>query len=155
VHNKTKILLKNLAEVKTKPWLTTHSSHVTFFIIVPFSLIFNLWNTILVAAVTYYGIIIPYNIVLSQDINIYAHVACSIIFIIDMPFRAVTAVTRSKSICFDKEEVLKYYINNWLIYDFLATLPLDFITLGMQMPEVNRWILALKLLKLLRLQELS
>jgi len=72
-----------------------------------------------------------------------------------MPFRALTAVTSSKSICFDKEEVLKYYINKWLIFDFLATLPLDFITLGMQMPEVNRWILALKLLKLLRIQELS
>jgi len=65
-----------MTETKVKPWLTTHYSHIQEFFIVPFSLIFNVWNTILVIACTYYGIIIPYNIVLAQDINIYAHAVC-------------------------------------------------------------------------------
>jgi hypothetical protein len=73
----------------------------------------------------------------------------------DIPLRALTAVTKSKSISFDKGEVLKYYVNKWLVIDFLATVPLDLILMGLELPEVIRWIMLLKLLKLLRLQELS
>ena len=73
----------------------------------------------------------------------------------DMPLRALTAVTKTKSIIFDKTELLKYYVNKWLVIDFVATVPLDLILLPLGMPEVIRWIMLLKLFKLLRIQELS
>lgn len=90
-----------------------------------------MWNVILVTAVSFYTFIVPYNIALAQDINMYVNVSCQLIFVMDMPFRALTAVTKSKSICFDKEEVLKYYLNKWLVIDFLATVPLDLILLSL------------------------
>lgn len=144
-----------MSDSKTKPWLTTRSAQVDYFVIVPFSLMFNVWNTILVAAVSFYSFIVPFNIALAQDINQYVNVTCQIIFMIDIPLRALTAVTKSKSICFDKGEVLKFYVNKWLVIDFLATVPLDLILLGLEFPEVIRWIMLLKLFKLMRLQELS
>lgn len=58
-----------MSHSKTKPWLTSRSAQVDFFVIVPYSLIFNVWNTILVGAVTFFTFIVPYNCVLEQDIN--------------------------------------------------------------------------------------
>lgn len=116
---------------------------------------FNLWNTVLAAAMTYYIFFIPYNIGTHQDMSLVCNIIGICVLIVDMPMRVHTAVTDNKTLCLIKNEVLKYYLDHWLALDLLATIPFELALLAVVDGESIRWIMLLRLLKMGRLQELS
>jgi hypothetical protein len=44
-----------------------------------------------------------------------------------MPIRAYTAVKDHKTLCLDRTEVLKYYLDHWLALDLMATIPFELL----------------------------
>ena len=104
---------------------------------------------------TYYIFFIPYNIGTHQDMDLVCNIIGICVLILDMPMRAYTAVTDHKTLCLDKIEVLKYYLDNWLALDLIATIPFELVLIAVVDKESIRWIMLLRLLKMFRLQELS
>lgn len=72
-----------------------------------------------------------------------------------MPFRAITSIKDPQTYCFSKQEVIGYYINKWLVVDLIATMPFDLFLMAFVEPEIIRWLMCLKLLKMARLYELT
>ena len=77
------------------------------------------------------------------------------VLICDMPFRAFTSIKDPQTYCFSRVEVIKYYINKWLVIDLIATIPFDLFLMAFVDPVLIRWLMCLKLLKMARLYELT
>lgn len=138
-----------------KPWLTSRFNGINYFIIIPFSAAFLIWNVMLLVAMAYLIFFIPYNIATRQDMDLAYNLVALSVFIVDMPMRALTAVTDYKTLCLDKNEVLKYYLDNWLVLDLIATIPFHLLLQLVLEKDTIRWIMLLRLLKMVRIQELS
>ena len=123
--------------------------------IVPFSWFHIIWNIILVLTISFYIFIVPFNLALAQDIDPYANAVGHILMGIDMIVRPFTAHKDSKTLCFDREELINYYINEWLLFDMLSTFPIELLLIPLVTDEVCRWTMLLKLFKMNRLLELS
>jgi hypothetical protein len=115
------------------------------------SAFFYLWNIVLSAAMTYYIFFIPFNIGTHQDMNLVCNIVGICVLILDMPMRAYTAVKDYKTLCLDRIEVLKYYLDHWLALDLMATIPFELLLMTVVEKELIRWIMLLRLLKLTRL----
>lgn len=85
------------------------------------------------------------------------NIACYVIYMLDLFIRSKTAILSPNKICFDAQKVLDYYINTWLISEFLAAMPFEYLLLAI--PNVNhkymQWIRLLRFLKFPRILELS
>jgi hypothetical protein len=73
----------------------------------------------------------------------------------DMPMRAKTAVMNPKKFCVDRDKVVNYYINTWLLLDIVATFPVCyFLMLDPNVKPIYIGIARLtRALKILRLNE--
>ena len=56
-------------KIKTKIWLTKQYSNIDYFIIMPFSWFFYIWNAILFTAFNYVFFIVPFGIGYKQDLG--------------------------------------------------------------------------------------
>jgi len=82
---------------------------------------------VLSAAMTYYIFFIPFNIGTHQDMSLVCNIVGICVLILDMPMRAYTAVKDHKTLCLDRTEVLKYYLDHWLALDLMATIPFELL----------------------------
>ena len=95
----------------------------------PFSPLFYIWNTVLFLTMMYDTFMVPFSIALSFDFYgaFYAiDILAIAVYCIDIFMRAKTAITSPDSICFDKQAILRYYVNSWLIADLLACIPFEY-----------------------------
>jgi len=82
-------------------------------------------------------------------------VVCICLLATDIFVRTKTAITNPKNICFEKEQILDYYVNTWLLLDVIALFP--FCYLLMIQPNIDPRLVALarlpRLLKIFRVRE--
>ena len=75
-----------------------------------------------------------------------------LIYILDIPARLLTNLTLPQCFCFNRSEVIKFYINNWLLIDLIACLPLDFLLTPLNIdPVIIRYVMLIRLLKFKRI----
>ena len=95
----------------------------------PFSPLFYIWNTVLFLAMSYDLFMVPFSIALNFDFYgafYVIDIIAILVYCIDIFMRAKTAITSADSICFDKQAILHYYVNSWLIMDLLACIPFEY-----------------------------
>jgi len=63
-----------------------------------------------------------------------------------------TGITEPKHITTNLQQIFNYYINTWLFYDMLASIPIEYV-LQVYYPVISRWIMLLKFFKIFRLYE--
>jgi hypothetical protein len=82
-------------------------------------------------------------------------IICLAFFFLDMPMRANTSVTTPKKLCLDREKLVNYYLNTWLLHDFIATFPVCyFLMIDPNIKPVFIGIARLpRVLKIFRLNE--
>ena len=89
---------------KPKIWQTKQYNKQETFLIVPFSPLFNIWNTLLMLTVFYDTFMVPFSIALSFDFygGFYAiDVLAILVYMADIYMRSKTAITKPSNICFD------------------------------------------------------
>lgn len=82
---------------KPKLWQTKYFNKFDYFLIVPFSILFYSWNTLLVTTVFYDTFMVPYSIALSFDFHsiFYAiDIFAILVYCVDIFMRSKTAITR-------------------------------------------------------------
>ena len=97
--------------------------------IIPFSPIFYIWNTIMLIILLYDSFMVPFSIALDFDFygGFYAvDILAIIVYCADIFMRAKTAITSPDNFCLDRKQVMKYYINNWLVIDLIACIPFEY-----------------------------
>ena len=75
---------------------------------------------------------VPFSIALNFDfygIFYVVDIIAILIYCIDIFMRAKTAVTSPDAVCLDKQAILRYYVNSWLIMDLLAAIPFEYFIL--------------------------
>jgi hypothetical protein len=84
---------------KTKLWLTTQFNDLDHFVIMPFSVVFYAWNTLLLITYTYVAFKVLYGVGWGQN---YAYdpvlIFAEFVYIADIPIRLFTGVTEPKRI---------------------------------------------------------
>ena len=145
---------------KPKLWQTKQYSNLKVALIVPFSPLFNIWNMLVTIVIFYDLFMVLFAIAYDYEFNWMFHslnVACNVILIADIPFRARTAFTTPNKYCFNPEEVLAYYINTYFKTDLIASIPFEFLILAA--PEISHqyihWVRLLRLVKCVKLVELE
>lgn len=97
-----------------------------YFILIPWSPLFLIWNFILAIVVIYDTWMVLFSLCFEFEIKgtfLALDIAIIILLVLDMPMRANTAVTNPKKFCLDREKVLNYYLNNWLLLDIITFFP--------------------------------
>lgn len=102
----------------------------------------------------YYTFFIPFNLANSLNMDVTFNVIGFTVLLIDMPIRAITAVTDAETLCLDRSEVLRHYIIKWVIIDVFSTIPFSIMLNNIITDDFKRWILLLRLMKLFRILEL-
>lgn len=139
--------------IKTKFWLTKQYNGIDYFIIMPFSKFFYMWNAIMILAFTYVLFVVPYGIGFKEDHGFDPLlIVCQVLFAVDIPLRMRTGITEPKHISTNLQQIFTYYINTWLFYDMLASIPIEYV-LQVYYPVISRWIMLLKFFKVFRLYE--
>jgi len=95
----------------------------------PFSKLFYIWNVILIISITYDTFMVPFSIALNFDyygIFFVIDVFAILTYMGDIYVRSKTAITQPITYCLDPKEVMRYYINYWLVFDLLACLPFEY-----------------------------
>lgn len=119
----------------------------------PFSRFWYLWNAIMIIAFTYVLFVVPYGIGFKEDHGFDPLlIVCQVLFAIDIPLRMRTGITEPKHITTNLQQIFNYYINTWLFYDMLASIPIEYV-LQVYYPVISRWIMLLKFFKIFRLYE--
>jgi hypothetical protein len=140
-------------KIKTKFWLTKQYNGIEYFIIMPFSRFFYVWNAIMIIAFTYVLFVVPYGIGFKEDHGFDPLlIVCQVLFAVDIPLRMRTGITEPKHITTNLQQIFTYYINTWLFYDMLASIPIEYV-LQVYYPVISRWIMLLKFFKVFRLYE--
>ena len=140
-------------------WQTRHYNKFDYFLIVPFSNLFYLWNLLLVLTVFYDTFWVPFSIALSFDFYGYLYVIDALailVYIVDIFMRSKLAITKPTTLCFDRAQVMYHYVNSWLILDLLACLPFEYFMLpfaGGYMQYI-RYVRLFRLFKFGRIYEL-
>ncbi len=90
-----------------------------------------------------------------KGIFIVFEIVSIILLAADMPMRAKTAVMNPKKFCLDREKVVNYYFNTWLLLDIIATFPVCyFLMIDPNIKPVYIGIARLpRVLKIFRLNE--
>lgn len=117
---------------KPKIYQTASFNKFDGFLIVPFSPLFYIWNSFLFLAMCYDLFMVPFSIAL--NFNFYGifyviDIIAILIYCIDIFMRAKTAITSPDAVCLDKQAILRYYVNSWLIMDLLAAIPFEYFIL--------------------------
>lgn len=140
-------------KVGLKWWLTSQYSDVNYFVIIPFSKVFYIWNAIMLVTFSYVSFKVLFGVGWDQS---YAFdpllILAEIIYIIDIPVRMFTGIVQPNRTTADLNQVSKYYINNWFFADLIATIPVEYVLQRYQ-PVVSRWLMLNKLIKIVRLNE--
>ena len=122
-------------------------------LIIPMSPIFLTWNSIFIMAFLAETILVTYGVGFEQDVLFNpVYIVSSLIYLLDMPVRAKTGATVASKICLVPEQITAHYINKWLIYDLLATIPIEYATFFYDR-ELTRYLMLLKLIKVGRIIE--
>jgi hypothetical protein len=111
------------SDKKHKIWQTIFYHNFDYFLIVPFSVLFYIWNTLLVVTVFYDTFMVPFSIALKFDFygGFYVvDIILILVYCVDVFMRSKTAITRPTVLCFDRKQVMHHYVNSWLILDLLA-----------------------------------
>ena len=119
--------------------------------VVPFSPLFCIWNSVLVLIFVYDIWMVLFSISLAYNFTGVFYIingVTALFYFADIFMRANTAITTPKTVCLDRAEVLKYYLNNWLLLDVLAFLPLDLLMLPFVPEPLIKYVLVLRLLRL-------
>lgn len=116
------------------------------------------WNLIMFVVILYDQILLTFSIAFDYELTgkfIAIDVVCICLLAVDIFMRAKTAITSPNRICFEKDKVLEYYINTWLIIDVFACFPLCYFLKSAK--GISSTMIALarlpRLLKILRLVE--
>jgi hypothetical protein len=107
----------------------------------------------MLVAFTYVVFIVCYGIGFKEDHGFDPTlIVCQLLFAIDIPLRMRTGITHPAHISTNLQNIFTYYINTWLFYDMLASIPIEYV-LQVYYPEISRWIMLLKFFKIFRLYE--
>jgi len=144
---------------KPRIWQTKFYNKFDYFLIVPFSLLFYIWNTLLVVTVVYDTFMVPFSIALNFDfygIFYIVDVFAILVHCVDVFMRSKTAITRPTILCFDRKQVMHHYVNSWLILDLLACIPFEYFMLPLSSSYINyiRYVRLFRLFKWGRMYEL-
>lgn len=135
------------------------------FIIIPFSKLYNLWTLVMAVAVAYFLFIVPFQVALNYDLGrvwFYClDVPLSAAFILDIFMRSRQAfLINDRNMCeivTSIDQIQEYYINNMMIYDILAAVPIDYILIPFAQQgftsELLRYVRIMKLIKFVRVFE--
>ena len=74
-----------------------------------------------------------------------------LVYVVDIFMRSKTAITKPETLCFDRAEVMRHYVNSWLILDLLSCLPFEYFML----PFSANYMLYIRYVRLFRLCKLS
>lgn len=109
------------------------------FLIIPFSRLYNLWLAMMTLTTMYFVFMVPFQIGLYWDITsnnpktLTLDIILQVTMVLDVFVRSRTAfvIDENEKVEFvvDIDKIQYYYINNMLIYDILAAIPLDYILL--------------------------
>ena len=112
----------------------------------------------MLVVILYDQIVLTFSIAFEYELEgkfIAIDVVCMCLLAVDIFMRAKTAITGPNRICFEKDKVLEYYINTWLILDVFACFPFCYCLIGSK--GISSTMIALarlpRLLKILRLVE--
>ena len=140
-------------------WQTNEYNNFNDFLIVPFSPLFNIWNSILVIAIAFEIFMVPFSISLSYDSLegfYFVDVLVLFIFMADIFMRSKTAMLSPHSLSFEKDVIFHSYVNSYLIFDIVACLPFEYFLLPFAQESIYllRYLRLFRLLKVGRLYEL-
>lgn len=82
---------------QVRPWQTVNINNFDYFMIVPFSKVFYVWNTLLSLTICYDTFTVPFSIALSFDIEgfwLVVDLFAILIYIVDIFMRARTAINK-------------------------------------------------------------
>ena len=129
-----------------------------YFILIPWSPLFLIWNFIQAVVVIYNTWMVLFSLFFEfhmKGIFLAFEIVSIILLAADMPMRAKTAVLNPKKFCLDRDKVVNYYLNAWLLLDVVATFPLCYFL--MIDPNIEPIYIALfrlpRVLKIFRLNE--
>ena len=136
-HNDSLMLKQN--KYKRKPVNKKHPCNATKqypvkgkFIIIPFSRLYYIWWVILLLALIYNLLIIPFTIAFEYKFDSFVYpidIISILIFAVDIFFASKTAFDKNYDININLEETTKDYIESRLFLDILSILPLDYISM--------------------------
>lgn len=159
-HFTNAMITSQASNYEVKPeWWQTKDITPDQFLIIPFSPVFIVWNTLLFIVVIYDVILISLTVVFGFKMSnnlIITDVIIYVFHLIDMFVRAKTAIKSPKHYCFDPDKVLKYYLHQWFMLDLFVAFPLCYILMiSANMNPVYVAVARLpRLLKIFRLNEM-
>jgi len=128
------------------------------FLIEVFSPVWIAWNLLIFAVVFYDQFMLLFSLAFGFKLTgkfLAVDLVCFCLLVADIFMRSKTAITHPKRFCYDKDLVLDYYVNTWLILDIFAALPFCYFL--MIDSEVKLSVIALsrlpRLLKIFRAVE--
>jgi hypothetical protein len=101
-------------------------------VIIPMSTLFNIWNAILMAALYYNLMYVPYSIALDVEVHgawVLFDVLTILVFWVDVYIRLKTGVVDNK-IEIDMNVIAKEYFQLKVFYDIFSSIPMDYILWG-------------------------
>nr|XP_006816401.1 PREDICTED: potassium voltage-gated channel subfamily H member 8-like [Saccoglossus kowalevskii] len=123
------------------------------FILLHYSTFKTVWDWLILLAMFYVAIVVPYNVVFYKEKNtdstaIYTDLIVEFLFIFDivLNFRT-TYVSESGQVVYTPRAITIHYLKSWFFIDLLAAIPLDLLYLA----KINTGTGAMYLLKLVRL----
>ena len=120
----------NIAKEKIKWNMTLEFPKSKNFIIIPFSKLYYIWNSIIVILLMYELLFIPFSISFEYEFNIFTllfDILWKFIFAFDIFMASKTGFNNKFEITVDLKEISKDYIETRLILDALWIIPLDLI----------------------------
>ena len=135
--------------------------------IIPFSILFNIWTTFTIISILYFFFIVPFGVALKYDVydestrELITDVIFSFLLCVDIYLRSRLAYVVNErgesNIVTNIDQLQSYYVNNVLVYDILAAIPFDYLLLPLisygLSKELLRFLRTLKLLKIIRFFE--
>ena len=146
---------------RIRPWQTQNVNKFDYFLIVPFSVIFYIWNVMLTLTIFYDTFTVPFTLALKYDLEgvwLAFDAFAILVYFVDIFMRSRLAITKQLELCLDRNIVLQQYVNSWLILDVLSCLPIEYIMMpfsSQQLLDYTRYLRLLRLLKFGRFYELT
>ena len=97
---------------------------------------------------------VPYQLGYEQDYTQHPLILFSlVVYIVDIPIRLRTGVSGQNKISIDTMEIIRSYIDKWLLLDVLAVIPFEYVFSATGDIETAKYLLLFRLLKVGRLYE--
>lgn len=88
----------------------------------------------LFATTAYNWFMVLYSIALDYDFSGWIFYTIDLlavsVYLIDIFIRANTAISSARDYCLDKQKVIFYYINYWLLPDLICAIPIEYAFLA-------------------------